>query len=230
VGRRVAGLPGVLITFNFSGSGIGEDPETFTELDRFEANTIGKELVDLGAVLDAVTARRVPIGDADIRKLGVLGHSRGGGVALIRTGRDPRIRSLVTWAAVSRFLREEPEERAAWREAGYREVLNARTGQVFRLGVGLLEDLEAHAGIYDPLAAVARIQVPTLLIHGTQDEAVSVEEGHALARAGSPGRCRLALIQGAGHTFGAAHPYAGTPASLELVFTKTLDWFRETLG
>ena len=50
-----AGL--VLVTFNFSGSGIGEDPETFSELDRFEANTIGKEIEDLGAVLDAVLSR-----------------------------------------------------------------------------------------------------------------------------------------------------------------------------
>ena len=50
------------VAFNFSGSGIGEDPEAFTELDRFEANTIGRELEDLGRVLDAVTRRSIPVG------------------------------------------------------------------------------------------------------------------------------------------------------------------------
>jgi len=222
-----AGL--VLVTFNFSGSGIGEDPERFTELDRFEANTVGKELQDLGVILDGVSNRTLPVGDADVRRLGVLGHSRGGGVALVRASRDPRVRALVTWAAVAAFLSLDEAERAAWREAGFREVVNQRTGQVFRLGVGLLDDLETHADAYDPVLAARRLQIPTLLIHGTQDDAVPVEAARRLARAAEPGRARLALVQGAGHTFGAAHPWAGSNPDLDGVLQKTVDWFRKAL-
>jgi dienelactone hydrolase len=229
-GRRLTAEGIVLVTFNFSGSGIGEDLETFTELDRFEANTIGKEIEDLGVVLDAVSVRDVPIEGADARRLGLLGHSRGGGVALVRASRDPRIGALVTWAGVASFNRADDEAKKVWQEQGYQEVVNQRTGQVFRVGVGLLEDVETHAEAYDPLRAARRLGIPTLIVHGTQDEAVPVDEARLLAKNGDPGRCRLALIQGAGHTFGAVHPFAGSTPHLDSVLEKTVGWFRERLA
>lgn len=230
LGNRMASAGLVLVTFNFSGSGIGEDPETFSELDRFEDNTIGKEISDLGWILDALAARDIPTQGADGRKLGVLGHSRGGGVALVRASRDPRIRSLVTWAAVASFARVDEAEKAAWKERGYAEVTNQRTGQVFRIGASYLEDLESHAEAYDPSAAARRIQVPTLIIHGTQDEAVPVDEAQQLIRNLDRGRSQQVLIQGAGHTFGAAHPFSGSNPDLDRVMDKTVAWFQESLG
>lgn len=228
-GRRFTEAGLVLVTFNFSGSGIGEDLETFTELDRFEQNTIGKELEDVGVVLDAVTGRDIPLADADTQRLGVLGHSRGGGIALVRASRDPRIKSLVTWSAVASFERAEADT-ALWREQGYLEVPNVRTGQVFRVGVGLLEDLEVHRQAYDPISAISRLRIPMLILHGTQDETVPVEEAQRLSKHADPGRSRLALIHGAGHTFGAAHPFPGSNPDLDNVLEKTTGWFQETLA
>jgi len=218
------------VTFNFSGGGIGDDPETFTEFDRFEANTIGKELDDLGWVLDAVAGRKLPLEAADVRRIGLLGHSRGGGVAMVRAGRDPRIGALVTWAAVASFQRYADAEKARWRKQGYLEVENARTGQIFRVGLGLLEDIESHAEAYDPVAAAGRLRIPTLVIHGTRDDAVPVEDGNRLARALDPGLGNLMLVEGAGHTFGAAHPFEGTPPALERVLAATVEWFKEAVG
>ncbi len=229
-GARFAAAGMVLATFNFSGSGIGEDFQNFTELDRFEADTVGKQLDDLGAILDAVSNRRLPLGGADVRKLGLLGHSRGGGVALVRASRDPRVRALVTWAAVGTFRRYDEDQIRRWREQGYLEVENARTGQIFRVGVGLLEDIESHAEAYDPVLAAGRMRVPTLIVHGTRDESVPVMEADRLARALPPGMGKLALINGAGHTFGAAHPFTGTPPDLDRVLTRTVEWFRSALG
>lgn len=230
LGSRMTAGGLVLVTFNFSGSGIGEDPESFTEMDRFEANTIGKELGDLGVMLDALTARDLPTQGADGRKLGVLGHSRGGGVALVRASRDPRIHSLVTWAAVASFDRADEAEKTAWRERGHAEVTNQRTGQVFRIGVSYLDDLETHGDAYDPSAAARRLQIPTLIIHGTQDEAVPVDEAQELSRHLDRGLSQLALIQGAGHTFGAAHPFAGSNPDLDRVMDKTVSWFQDSLA
>jgi len=228
-GRRFAEGGLVLVTFNMSGSGVGEDPETFSELERFEANTISKELADLGAVLEAVTSRRLPLEGADSRRLGLLGHSRGGGVVLLRASRDPRVRALVTWAAVASFRRYGEEDLARWRRDGYLEITNARTGQVMRVGVGLLEDLEAHGEAYEPLEAVRRLRIPSLFLHGTQDESVPAEDAQLLARAAYPGTAKLALLDGAGHTFGAAHPFVGTTPALDRLLEKTLAWFRATL-
>lgn len=230
LGDRMTAAGLVLVTFNFSGSGIGVDPGSFTELDRFEANTIGREIEDLGVVLDALVARDLPTQGADGRKLGVLGHSRGGGVALVRASRDPRIRSLVTWAAVASFDRVDAEEKEAWKERGYAEVVNQRTGQVFRLGASYLEDLETHGEAYDPCAAARRLQIPTLIVHGTRDESVPVDEAQELSRNLDRGRSQLALIQDAGHTFGAVHPFAGSNPDLDRVMEKTVTWFRKSLG
>lgn len=229
-GIRMTEAGMVLVTFNFSGSGIGEDLENFTELDRFEANTIGKEIEDLGAILDALSRRGIPLGGANLRRVGVLGHSRGGGVALVRAGRDPRIRALVTWAAVSTFFRFEEFDKETWRRQGYLEVLNARTGQMLRVGVSLLEDLETHEEAYDPSRAAGRLQIPALFLHGTRDETVPAQESHVLARAADPGLSRLTLIEGAGHTFGAVHPYQGATPDLDRVWKATVAWFREALS
>jgi NAD+ synthetase len=230
-GRRHAEAGLVLVTFNFSGSGIGEDLEVLSELDRFESNTIGKELEDLGAVLDAVALRAVPLKGADARRLGLLGHSRGGGVALVRASRDPRVRAVATWSAVSSFTRFGERDRDLWRRQGYLEVENQRTKQVLRVGVGLLEDLEAHGDAYDPVLAAKRLRVSALVIHGEADESVPVEEGRKLARALGPGVGELAVIPGAGHTFGMGHPPSGTvDPAFETVLSRTVAWFQEHLA
>lgn len=229
-GRRFAEAGIALVTFNVSGSGIGDDPETFTELDRFAENTLGKELQDLGAVLDAVSNRELPLGDVDIRRLGLLGHSRGGGIALIRASRDPRVRALVTWAAVAAFDRFDEETERIWRERGYVEVPNTRTGQVFRMNLDFLDDLRANRDTYDPVAAARRLRIPSLFIHGTRDESVPADEAQQLSRAADPGYGRLALIQGAGHTFGATHPFSAPTEELLQVWEKSLAWFEDGLS
>jgi|RhiMetdeSRZDD1v2_1073273.scaffolds.fasta_scaffold330745_2 uncharacterized protein len=229
-GRAFAEHGLALVTFNVSGSGIGEDAQQFTELDRFEANTIGKEVEDLGIVIDALATKSIPLSGADARKLGVIGHSRGGGVALVRASRDPRISSGVTWAAVSSFLLVGEAEREAWRKQGYLEVENTRTKQVFRVGRALLEELETHREALDPVLAAARIHVPFLIIHGSQDESVPVQAANRLSHALDPVRGKLLVVEGAGHTFGAQHPFSSPTPAFRLVLDRTLSWFAETLG
>jgi dienelactone hydrolase len=219
-----------VVLYNASGSGIGEDLENFTEAQDFEQNTVTKELDDLGRILDAVFSRDLSVGGADARRLGVLGHSRGGGVAILRARRDPRIRSVVTWAAVSTFRRYSPEDVAEWKERGFAQVVNARTGQIFRLSTDFLDDMERHGDSYEPREVVRALNTPLLLIHGTRDETVPAEEAEILSRATTPGLGRLSLIPGAGHTFGAKHPFEGTSPELSQAIEKTAAWFHDTLA
>ena len=229
-GRRFAAGGLVLVAFNFSGCGIGENPETFTDFERFEHNTIGKELEDLGLVLDAVTHRQVEMGRADTRKIALVGHSRGGSVALVRASRDPRVRAVATWAAVASFTRYDEAQKELWRRQGYLETENTWTGQVFRVGVELLDDLETHADVYDPTHAAARLRVPLLVVHGTRDETVPVDEAEQLARAAGPGLAQTLLVEGADHTFGVVHPFKGSTAALDRVLDRTMRWIREVFA
>jgi len=218
-----AGLSAV--TFNLSGSGVDDSGE-FVYPERFGHNTFSAELQDLRRVTDALA--RGLLGVAPPASLGLLGHSRGGGIAVLDAAGDPRIRALVTWAAISTVDRWPAAQRATWREAGVNEVKNVRTGEVLPLYTDVLDDVENHGGALDIERAAARLTIPWLIVHGTADEAVALGEGERLARAAP--RARFLPVEGGGHTFGAAHPWRAPTPELERVEDATLAFFAEHLG
>ena len=217
-----AGLSAV--TLNLSGSGVDDSGE-FVYPERFGHNTFSAELQDLRRVTDALAGGE--LGVAPPSEVGLLGHSRGGGVAVLHTANDARIKALATWAAISTVERWPTSQRAAWRSAGVNEVKNVRTGQVLPLYPDVVDDIERNAAALDIEAAAGRVAVPWLIVHGTEDEAVALAEGERLAAA-APG-ARFLAVEGAGHTFGAVHPWRGATPALERVEDTTLAFFAETL-
>lgn len=218
-----------VVSFNFSGSGIGPDLENFTELDKFERNTFSKELDDLGVVLDAAATGELPGLDRRFT-FGLLGHSRGGGTAIIKAAEDPRVVCLITWSAIAYVNRWTDEQKREWRLKGHIEVLNVRTGQMMPLGLELLEDVERNRERLDILEAASRLKVPYLIIHGAQDESVSVADGERIAEVAPSIRTHFERIEGAGHTFGAVHPFEGSTEHLTLVVDLSADWFAQHLN
>lgn len=217
-----AGLSAV--TLNLSGSGVDDSGE-FVYPERFGHNTFSAELQDLRRVTDALAGGE--LGVVPPSAVGLLGHSRGGGIAVLHAASDARIKALATWAAISTVERWPASQRAAWRSAGVNEVKNVRTGQVLPLYPDVLDDIERNAATLDIEAAAARVAVPWLIVHGTDDEAVALAEGEQLAAA-APG-ARFLAVEGAGHTFGAIHPWGGATPALERVEDTTLAFFAETL-
>ena len=209
------------ITFDFSGSGIGGDRETFTERDAFGGNTFSRELEDIGNVVDY--ARRMKFIKG---KFGMFGHSRGGAMAILYTAiPDAEVKSLVTWAAIGRTTWWTPEEALIWRRQGHADVTNSRTGQVMRMGTELLDDVEVNGNTkLNVAAAAAKIKVPWLIVHGTADETVPSTDAERLHEL-SNGVSTLRLIEGANHTFDAKHPLAAVPPALEKVVMETVKFF-----
>jgi dienelactone hydrolase len=223
--ERLARAGCTAVTLNLSGSGVDDSGE-FVFPERFGHNTFSAELQDLRRVMDALEAGALAA--APPSSVGLLGHSRGGGMAVLYTSGDPRVRALVTWAAIATVERWPGAARDAWRRTGTREERNARTGQVLPMYLDLLDDIESNAATLDIPRAAARISVPWLIVHGTGDEAVSVVEGERLAAA-APG-ARLMVVPDAGHTFGAAHPWRGATPELERVTDATLAFFAAELA
>ena len=209
------------VTFDFSGSGIGPDRESFSQLEAFSGNTFSKEQDDIDYVVDYARRKKILHG-----RFGLFGHSRGGGMAIIyAAAQDSDVNSLVTWASIGRTNWWTPEEAIIWRKRGYAEITNSRTGQVLRLGTELLDDVEMHGATKLNIAnAAAKIKVPWLIIHGTADETVPVAEAKRLHEL-SPTVSTLRLIDGANHGFGATHPLNEIPAALATVVKETVKFF-----
>jgi len=228
IAERLARSGFAVVSFNFSGAGVGEDNETFDELERFARNTYSNELRDLDIVLGALREGAFGFRPS---ACGLLGHSMGGGIAVLRAAQDERVRALVTWAAVARFGRLIAPLTDELRRTGKAQILNQRTGQQLPLNRDILDDLDAHGDTtLNVVRAAGRVRAPWLIVHGTADEAVPWGDGRDLHRAALPDGTDLFLVDGAGHTFGAKHPWGGSNPAFEQVVRRTLDWFARHLA
>jgi dipeptidyl aminopeptidase/acylaminoacyl peptidase len=226
----LAGRGFAVVRFNFFGSGMRAGDQRVTDLGAFRGATVGRDLEDLAAVFEAL-GRGVAAGRVDRDRVGLFGHSRGGGTALLAAASAelaPLVRALVTWSAVGTYNRFGLQEVAAWRARGELVIVNARTGQELPIGVEVLDDLDARRDEYDLAAAAARRVCPWLIVHGEDDETVAVSEAEALF-AGAREPRRLLRIADASHTFGAQHPFAGPTPPLIEALNATQSWFRENL-
>jgi pimeloyl-ACP methyl ester carboxylesterase len=216
---RLATAGFTAVRFNLSGAGVSEGEE-FDEPERFAHDTFSRALADLASVIDWTGADDI----------GIVGHSRGGGLAALQAARDPRVKTLVTWASIASVKRWDDATVRSWREQGVLHVVNQRTGQVLPLYTDMLDDLDRQESGLDIEAAAARVEIPWLVIHGTEDETVSAAEGRLLAASSRSGDRELLLIEGAGHTFGARHPWHGPTAHLEEVVGATILWLSRHLS
>lgn len=185
VAERLALAGFTAVTFNFSGSGVGPSGEVVSEPERWSPQALTGDLADLETVISHML-RDGP------SWVGLVGHSHGGGVAILQAARDARVKALVTWASVAGFQRHS-------------------------------------TGTLDVLAAASRVTAPWLIVHGSADESVPAEEAARLAQASGSARTERLTVDGAGHTFGARHPWAGSTPELESVLAHTARFLGRTL-
>lgn len=209
--------------FNLSHNGVTPaQPNDVTDQEAFASNTTSMELKDLDTVINYV-AHTYPLSP-----IYLIGHSKGGGLVIIKGASDERINKIITWSSIADFSslwKKEQEEE--WIATGRIYVENARTKEKMPLNSTLLEDYNAHKEEFSILHAATSIKIPWLILHGDDDVNVNFSVAQQLAQA-QP-KAKLQRIQGANHVFGASHPYTETslPAGLQEVFDKTLAFIRE---
>jgi dienelactone hydrolase len=199
----------VFIKFNFSyNGGTMEDPIDFPDLEAFGLNNYSIEMNDLGLVIDAaVDGQLVDRSEINTKQITLMGHSRGGGISILKAAEDKRIAKLVTLAAVSDFSKRFPTGKALaeWKEEGVQFILNSRTKQRMPMYFQMYEDFIANKDRLNIPLAATRLNIPYFILHGTDDETVQSKEAQALDARCS--KSTLMLVQNANHTFGMKHPW-----------------------
>lgn len=176
-GLAAAGLATLRVSYSGNGASGG----------RFVDSNISKEVVDLGAVLDALPGYQI----------GYIGHSMGGAVGVLRASQDARIQFLVSLAgmvhtkafAQREFGTVKPDAGCMWDEPEC------------PLSSAYMNDLTQ---IDTVVACAPQIKVPWLLVHGTEDDVVPVQDSRDIfARANEPKQ--LIEIPGSSHVFSGAY-------------------------
>ncbi|GAB1542992.1 alpha/beta hydrolase [Scytonema sp. NUACC21] len=192
--------------FDFAGSGDSDGDLVDLTLDR--------ELEDLEAAINLVTT----IHDVDIERIGLVGHCLGGVTVIRESARNPRIYKTVAWApftdlsgALLRLIGEDSF--SILQEDDEAEFLYQ--GELMRCGSEILKQ-SSELNIFQD---VSQVKQPLLIIHGTEDVTVPLQEVKQLveqAQMTSEKPPKLQIIEGAHHSF---------PFHQKELFDLTIQWF-----
>ena len=218
----------IFVKFNFSHNGImGGNANEFNDMEAFANNNFSIELDDLGVVLDWLEKNQLLKNDFNKENIFLVGHSRGGGISILKANEDARIKKVVTWAAPCSFEnRFNPEEIEQWKKDGVVYVDNSRTQQKMPMYYQIVEDFIKNKKRMDIPAAARNLKIPCLIVQGTADDVVDALDADLLKK--YIPAAELFLINGADHTFGVIHPYSDTELQNDFlkVFNKTCSFLK----
>ncbi|MHC5354899.1 alpha/beta hydrolase family protein [Myroides sp. LJL115] len=212
-----------VVKFNFSKNGTSIDnPTEFVDLEAFATNTYSLEQEDLKDVINTYKTHAL----VDSTDISIIGHSRAGGNVVLQGCYNPDVTKVIIWAGVADFKKRFPQRQRfdSWKERGVFYVKNLRTNQELPHYFTYWEDFETNFEALNIQKAAQNLKKPTLIVHGTLDQAVDVKEAdllHLWITSSS-----LIKIEDADHVFGAKHPYLDKVLSrdLNLVVEKTIDF------
>lgn len=219
-----------VVAVNFSHNGIGEDPEVFDRMDLFRRETLSRDLDEVGMVIRALREGTIDSAKARLNSnaVGLLGHSRGGHTAVAAAAEYEEVACLVTWSAVADYNERWSEEMIAdWKEKGFTEIKNGRTGQMMPVDRVVWEDAREHAARLMAAERVKELHMPVLFVHARDDESVPYTDAEKLHRNCPSADKELKLVTGTGHTFGGSHPFEedAFPEPFGRVLDDTVSWF-----
>lgn len=222
------------IAMNFSHNGTTlEQPLDFATLEAFGHNNYSKELADVQTVIEKISAivpsDSLPV--LDHNNITLIGHSRGGPIALITALEQASVQRVVTWASVHsldyRWANDDAQVEE-WKEQGVVYVYNGRTKQQMPLYYQLYEDFQANKERLSVDKTLEQLNKPHLIVHGTADPAVSSTSADYLETRGR--QAQKVLIENANHVFGGKHPFdeQELPIHSQILVQETLSFIQQT--
>ena len=217
----------IVISWNMSLNGYSKNSQYIDQPDNFARNTITQEMVDTQSIIDSILQDdRIISGDIRSHWNGdihVLGHSRGGGIGILISAKNPSIKKLALWNTISRFGRFTERQKKLWSETGTFPIDETEDGKVIAMNYTYISDLEFHSDEYSPLRAITEVSADILIVHAEQDMTVPIREAYALQEKSHS--AHMHSIPQAGHIFGCTHPFTEMTSSLRDAIDTTTAFF-----
>jgi pimeloyl-ACP methyl ester carboxylesterase len=208
VAKKFAKKNCFFIKFNFShNGGTLDNPIDFPDLQTFANNNYVLELQDLEAVISWATTVSTFKNQINPQNIVLIGHSRGGGIVTIKAAENKKVSKVISWCGVSDFAKRFPtgKELNTWKEKGVYYVDNARTKQRMPHHFQFFENFKENEERLTIQKAVSSLKIPYLIVHGTNDEAVTITEAQNLNEWYL--QSKLLIIDEMNHTLGSKHPW-----------------------
>ncbi len=196
------------IKFNFShNGGTAKQPIDFPDLEAFGNNNYTIELDDLQSVIDWMATNQNFSSNINLKAINLVGHSRACGIVTIKAEEEPRIKKVISLAGVCDFGKRigNTGELELWKQNGVKYVLNGRTKQQMPHYYQFYENFIEHKERLTIKRAVKNLKIPYLILHGTADTSVLIEEAVQLHAWNA--NSTFESIADANHVFGASHPW-----------------------
>ncbi|MEJ6792520.1 MAG: alpha/beta hydrolase [Lacinutrix sp.] len=197
------------VKFNFSHNGGNiENPIDFPDLEAFAENNYTKELNDLDSVINYFLMENNNFSaEIDFNNITVIGHSRGGGIAILRASEDSRVKRLITWASVCDFAKRTATigDLEEWKKDGVKFVLNGRTKQQMPHNYQFHENFITNQSRLDIEYSAKKLSIPFLIIHAKEDPSVKYNEAENLHLWNK--NSLLLPVENSDHVFNAKHPW-----------------------
>ncbi len=216
------------VKFNFSHNGTSAaDYSDIHDTVAFGNNNFEIEMDDVDCVINWLEKEDNPYKKFfNINDINLIGHSRGGGIAMLKTTEDSRVKKVAAWASLNDFEKymylSDPVE---WKETGVSYVQNSRTGLSLPLYYQFYENFYKHQIRFDIKENLMKLDKPILLLHGTSDETVSIEDSQWIYD--NLDHTILVKIENGNHTFGGSHPWnkESLPENLSFAIEETIEFF-----
>lgn len=210
--KEIAKMGYTVILFNFTHNGTTvSSPEDFVDLDAFAENNLEKELNDLSCIIKSLQSSAIST-YVDTDNISLIGHSRGGGIALSYALSHLFVKKCITLAGVIDMVQRYGQiEDEHWKTEGVKYIKNGRTNQNMPLNYQLVLNTVENKSLFNFTELLKQDSRKFLVIHGTADEAVSVTESTPLEHINN---VEIHFIPEAKHTFGGYHPYEKTELPL----------------
>lgn len=193
-----------VLKMNFSHNGTSPlNLHNFVNLDAFGNNNFTKELGDIDDILNHVHKEFASF--IDLEQIFLLGHSKGGATAIIKSNESDLIKKTATLASVIKLKERYAGNLDEWKKEGVLYIPNARTNQEMPLFYQLAEDVLDNEERFNIESILKDYYKPLLMLHGAKDETVKLEEFLAIETLNK--EIDTYLIPDTNHTFDGSHPY-----------------------